>query len=200
VGGLRCAFCVWVSLPGGIRPANAKLYNFYVWSLFSLTYCFSKSTFLCVRAFVVCVCVCVGERENSLSQVKTTSVIASPTHSVGHDPPPCNCSCICIRIGAVSARLIEICPALWVQKFNLYINPLGHRVTRFALHVVTSCCQQSANSNNCSSHIDSSSNTECRAQVCTLNEILPTAFFLCTVERRGKKEKIFFWPLATVSN
>jgi len=65
---------------------------------------------VCVRC--VCVCVCVGERENSLSQVKTTSVIASPTHSVGHDPPPCNCSCICIRIGAVSARLIEICPAL----------------------------------------------------------------------------------------
>jgi len=66
-GGFRCAFCVWVFLPGGIRPANAKLYNFYVWSLFFLPL---------LIAFPSLSCMCVGERENSLSQVKATSLLA----------------------------------------------------------------------------------------------------------------------------
>jgi len=51
-GGFRCAFCVWVFLPGGIRPANAKLYNFYVWSLFFLSL---------LIAFPSLSCVCVWE-------------------------------------------------------------------------------------------------------------------------------------------
>lgn len=76
-GGFRCAM-VCGFLPGGIRPANAKLYNFYVWSLFRLLIAFPSLTF--VR--------CVWESVKiSLSQVKATSLLAilviapsSPTH------------------------------------------------------------------------------------------------------------------------
>lgn len=90
---------VWGFLPGGIRPANAKLYNFYVWSLFLLLIAFPSPGF---PSWFSSVLVCVWESVKiSLSPAKAASLLA--IHGIvfgslripGLDP---SCSCVCKRI------------------------------------------------------------------------------------------------------